>query len=143
MVVGELDITEDKIRARQIEPDQFEEGSFRTIRLAPGIKAIVGKLKGKTSTTVQSILFDKKTFSPEKAKDWLAKHKSKFSDAVLLEEEKVALFTDTYTINEHLIGHLPALTEHQIEKLLTIVGFSEDDEEDDKIVDLNKYLKIV
>lgn len=40
-----VDETEDSFRLRQMEPDLFVEGSFRTIALSSGIKAVVGKLK--------------------------------------------------------------------------------------------------
>ena len=94
MVVGGFDITNLYIRARQREPTEFEKDTFRTIRFAPGIKAIVGRLKGETSTTVQSILFDKKKYTEEQAKEWLVKHKEKFSQAMDFESQKIGLFAD-------------------------------------------------
>lgn len=94
MVVGGFDITNLYIRARQKEPTEFEKDAFRTIRFAPGIKAIVGRLKGETTTTVQSILFDKKKYTEEQAKEWLVKHKEKFSQAMDFENQKIGLFAD-------------------------------------------------
>ena len=40
-----VDETEDSVRIRQRSPSQFETGSFRTIDLAPGIKAVIGRPK--------------------------------------------------------------------------------------------------
>lgn len=42
---GKVDITEDTIRLRQIDPGRFIEGSFRTITLTEGVKAVIGRLK--------------------------------------------------------------------------------------------------
>ena len=156
MVIGGLDITDQYIRARQIEPSEFEEGTFKTIRLASGIKAIVGRKKGETSTTVQSVLFDKKRYNKEQATAWLQKHNSKFADAVALEYKKDELFEDDMFIS-HLQGHLPPLTPSQIEKLLELAGsadeISEEEEEgeededyleerDPKYSNFNKYIHI-
>lgn len=137
MVIGGFDITENKIRARQIDPDRFEKGSFKTIRLASGVKAIVGRLKGEESTTIQSILFDKNRFDEEKADAWLKRNQSKFSDAVVMEEEKVKMFD--MDMEEHLDGHLPPLTRNQIMRLLELAGPA-DDEEDMAHHDEEKYV---
>jgi phage head maturation protease len=40
-----VDETEDSWRLRQADPDEFEDGSFRTIELTDGIKAVIGKRK--------------------------------------------------------------------------------------------------
>jgi len=40
-----FEVTEKFLRARQVEPDEFEKGSFKTIRLSSGVKAIVGRKK--------------------------------------------------------------------------------------------------
>lgn len=125
-----LDITDRYIRARQVEPDMFLPNSFKTIRLAPGVKAIIGRKKGETKTSIQSVLFDKKRFTPEKAKVWLDRNSSNFSSAVDLEEQKTSLFA--MDLEDHMEGHLPPLTEKQIERLLELAGpaDSAEDEED-------------
>ncbi len=48
-VTKEPDITEGSIRFRQKPPGAFQEGSFRTITLRPGIKAVIGRPKRDTS----------------------------------------------------------------------------------------------
>lgn len=40
-----VDVTEDSYRIRQRDPGDFEEGSFRTIELTDGVKAVIGKVK--------------------------------------------------------------------------------------------------
>lgn len=64
------------IRVRIVHPDKFEADSFRTIWFSEkqGIKAIIGKKKGETSTTVQAVLFDKEKFTDKEAKSWVETH---------------------------------------------------------------------
>lgn len=66
--------------ARVRDPDDFIEGTFRTIQLRPGVSLILGKLKsdGKNGPmTAQAYRFDKRKFTVDQAKDWLKKHKVK------------------------------------------------------------------
>jgi hypothetical protein len=59
-------------------PEDFEPDSFRTITISEdeGIKAVVGKPKGKETMEVQSYLFDKaKGWTIDKAKAWFDAHK--------------------------------------------------------------------
>lgn len=156
MVIGGFDITDQYIRARQHEPTEFDSKSFKTIRLTSGIKAIVGKKQGETSTTVQSVIFDKKKFTPEKAKSWLDSHGTKFSDAMNLEQQKVALFSED-PLTQHMDCHLPPLSPKQIEKLLELAGPADDMPEDteeynvdllvpqetQKFSEINKYVRLV
>jgi len=63
--------------ARVRDPADFEEGSFRTIRLPksdpgkPDVFAIIGRLKGEKTTTIQAYRFPKDQFTPAEAKAWL------------------------------------------------------------------------
>ena len=69
----------DYIRSGHRSPDDFEKDSFRTITISAeeGIKAVIGKPKGKDTTEVQSYLFAKdKDWTVEKGKEWFEKHKS-------------------------------------------------------------------
>lgn len=66
--------------ARIINPSKFEENSFRSKEIAPGIRIIVGKLKGQNTTSVQTYRFDSKKFSPKQAKEWIKKHNIKNID---------------------------------------------------------------
>jgi hypothetical protein len=128
MVIGGFDVTDAYIRARQVSPDEFDKKTLRTIRMAPGVKAIVGLKKGEKGTSVQSVLFDKKRFTEDKASSWLKNHSEKFSDAIALEERKTNLFSAGF--EEHLEGHLPPLSQAQINRLLDLIGDDEEDEDD-------------
>ena len=70
--------TENEIRHRVRDPDDFQPDSFRTITLKedkPRVFAIIGKLKGETKTTIQALCFPKEDgWTLEKAKDWVAEH---------------------------------------------------------------------
>jgi hypothetical protein len=69
----------DYVRSGHRNPDDFQPDSMRTITISQkeGIKAVIGKPKGKKTTEVQSYLFAKdKEWTLEKAKAWFEKHKS-------------------------------------------------------------------
>jgi len=68
----------DYIRSGHRSPDDFEKDSFRTITIDAdkGIKAVIGKPKGKDTTEVQSYLFARdKDWTLDKAKAWFEQHK--------------------------------------------------------------------
>ena len=143
---NDFDITDNYLRARQHDPIDFEPDTFKTIRLSEGVKAIIGRLKGETATTVQSVLFDKKRFDENTGTTWLRRNMMKFTEAVELENKKASLFDgeDTMSFETHLEGHLPALTEAQIHRLLELAGPEEHDdvqEIDDAM--LSKYFRRV
>jgi len=83
------DQNEEHIRYRVRVPSRFRDGSFRTIDMdaKKGIQAVVGKLKpkfvpeghDKNAMVVQALLFSTKTWDLTKAKAWVKKHKSNFS----------------------------------------------------------------
>lgn len=69
--------TDKYIRSGHRSPEDFQEGSLRTIMISEeeGIKAVVGKPKGKDAMEVQSYLFSKeKGWTIEKAKAWFKQH---------------------------------------------------------------------
>ena len=69
--------TENHIRSGHRSPEDFEPDSLRTITLSEeeGIKAVIGKPKGKDTMEVQSYLFDRDKWSLEKAKAWFEQHR--------------------------------------------------------------------
>jgi len=74
------DETDQYIRSGHMDPSLFQEDTFRTITLSEekGIKAVIGKLKGEDTMTIQSFLFDKsKGWTMEKAKEWFKEHMEK------------------------------------------------------------------
>jgi hypothetical protein len=68
--------TDQYIRSGHRDPSEFQQNSLRTITLSKeeGIKAVIGKPKGKDTTVIQSYLFDKNKWTLEKAKAWFRKH---------------------------------------------------------------------
>lgn len=59
--------------ARVQDPGDFEADSFRnkTLPGKPGVRIVMGKLKGKTSMTTQAYRFSADSFTEEQAKKWL------------------------------------------------------------------------
>jgi HK97 family phage prohead protease len=58
--------------ARVKNPDLFESDSFRRKEIGNrGVIAIIGKLKGETTTTIQAYRFPKDKFTAEQAQKWL------------------------------------------------------------------------
>ncbi|MEM3011510.1 MAG: hypothetical protein QXE76_06840 [Candidatus Bathyarchaeia archaeon] len=69
--------TSEYIRSGHRNPNEFEPTSFRTIWISEkeGIKAVVGKPKGKDTMEIVSYLFLlEKGWTLEKAKEWFGKH---------------------------------------------------------------------
>lgn len=62
--------------ARMVEPGKFDEESFRTKILdkTTGLAAIMGKLKGESSMTIQAYRFPKDKYTAEEARKWLKDH---------------------------------------------------------------------
>lgn len=72
-----VETADNYVRVRVRDPEDFEKDSFRTIDVSEenGIKAVVGKLEGEESTTIQTYLFDKEKWDEEKAEAWVKEHK--------------------------------------------------------------------
>jgi len=79
-----VETTENYVRVRVRAPGLFEEGSFRTITISAdeGIRAVIGRLKGETTTTIQTYLFDKDKWDEERAKKWVKEHKKDWEGMV-------------------------------------------------------------
>lgn len=87
--------TEEYIHIPVRDADGFQDGSFRTINISAskGIRAVIGRLKGETTTTVQKYLFAKdKGWTMEKAKAWVEEHKKSAKDDVGLQEQISAIY---------------------------------------------------
>jgi hypothetical protein len=69
--------TKSEFRIRIRPPKKFKINSFRTKKIKTGINIIIGKLKHKKTTTVQSYRFDKDKFLKSEVIVWLSKHKIK------------------------------------------------------------------
>ena len=62
--------------ARQMSPTAFRPKSFRRakLNLPNGVEAIVGIPKGDKDTVIQSIRFDARIWTPDKARAWLRRN---------------------------------------------------------------------
>jgi hypothetical protein len=98
--------TEKTIRSGHRNADEFQTDTLRTITLnaEEGIKAVIGKPKGKHTMEVMSYIFEKdKGWTIEKAKEWFEKHHN--------------------PAREHVYALLPfAIAEKILEKPLRIRG---------------------
>jgi len=73
-----FDETDKSFRYRVRDPKDFEDWSFRTIDFSKKdkIKAVIWKLKGETTTTLQSLIFDKEKWKTlDEVKKWVEDHK--------------------------------------------------------------------
>ncbi|KKM86472.1 hypothetical protein LCGC14_1278680, partial [marine sediment metagenome] len=100
--------TENEISHRVREPDRFQDGSFKRITLKEGkprVFAVIGKLKGETPTTIQSLRFPKDdTWSMAKAKQWVADH----PDAAKTTTEQHLTYEEQATEAEHALASVKA-----------------------------------
>jgi DNA polymerase III delta prime subunit len=75
---GGFDETATSFRYRVREPSDFQPDSMRTITLkedAPKIQAVVGRLKGETTTAIQSVIFPKdEGWTQAEAQAWVEAH---------------------------------------------------------------------
>lgn len=58
---------EHSCRLRQ--PSEFQKDSFRRINLSSGLDAIIGRLKGKKTTTTQALRYDKIKWAVDRARN--------------------------------------------------------------------------
>lgn len=79
--------TEEYIRIRVRNPGDFQPGTFRTVWISKkdGINSVQGRLKGETTMTVQSLLFDKEKWTKERALAWVKEHGYKPKDLFKIE----------------------------------------------------------
>ena len=70
--------TEETIRIRVKDPGGFQEDSFRTISIDRdrGVQAVIGRLEGETTTTIQAYIFNKEkgNWTVASARAWVKEH---------------------------------------------------------------------
>lgn len=83
--------TENEFRYRVRDPADFQQDSFRTITIqkSPKVNAVVGRLKGETATTIQSLRFPSDAWSMGDAKKWVGEHSDSLKSIVIIEETKL------------------------------------------------------
>ena len=62
---------------RVLDPAKFQKDSFKTITLGKGIKAVVGRPKGKKTTKIQKYLIPRAKYSLKEARLWVKAHQKK------------------------------------------------------------------
>jgi hypothetical protein len=100
--------TEKHIRSGHRDAEEFQQDTLKTITLneKEGIKAIVGKPKGKDTMEVVSYVFEKdKGWTLEKAKAWFAKHHNPAKEHVYV----VLPFTITEKIMQNPLSYAACL----------------------------------
>ena len=106
---------ENEIRQRLKDPSEFEDGSFRRIILKqdkPQVHAIIGRLKGQDTTTLQALRFPKGDgWTVASAKSWLAEHPD-------VKEGQEMNATETIEAGEHT----PEFLEKMLEFFRTIAS---------------------
>jgi len=140
-----VDVTDDSIRIRQKNPGLFDPDSFKTITLkgVSGIKAVIGKLKGQDTTTIQTFIFDKSKWNLDKAKAWVKEHGSKYSTETNLYEDKGGSLTKLEFTQEEFDSKLKAEREAGKAEATKDAEkrFSADKEKIDALEQENKTLK--
>lgn len=75
-----VDETSTSFRYRVRTPGSFQEGSFRTVafkKSSPKIDSVMGRLKGETVLTLQSLIFPKSEgWEKDKVNAWVKEHRS-------------------------------------------------------------------
>lgn len=97
-----LEITKGKYHRFRIEdPEDFDQNTFRTIEIGDGIgiNAVVGRLSGEDTMTIQAYLFDANQWSLEEARSWLDDHDIEYQEDEVVEgvadqEKKYRRFYD-------------------------------------------------
>jgi len=72
-----IDVTDQYVRVRVRQPNEFKEGSFRTIIIqrSKGIKSVIGRLKTNDKSTNQNFMFEKsKGWTAASARKWVEDH---------------------------------------------------------------------
>jgi len=110
-----VDVTDQYIRIRQKNPDNFVEDSFRTVTISAkeGIKAIMGKLKSDPdgSMVIQSYLFDKDKWTVNEAKKWIADHKKSANMNIEKRTFNFAIVKSEELESKKMVGHAAIFNE--------------------------------
>ena len=125
-----FDETEESYRYRVRPTTGFEDGSFRTIEFQkkPKISAVIGRLKGETTTTLQSLIFSKDDWEKQEALDWIEDHKDELKSKSFEEEKDEE---DEKEVSESVKKALKEMAA-QLETLAKQVANKQDKEEDEK-----------
>ena len=93
-VTKDWDTTESEIRYKLRSVVDFEKGSFKRVTIkkdTPQVISVIGKLKGETKTTLQSLRFPKKDWALDTAKQWVKDNKEKIKQKLILAKKELIL----------------------------------------------------
>jgi len=94
----------DEHAARVRNPGDFQKDSFRSKELPKSdVRMIIGKLKGETTTTVQSYRFPKDKFTVAQAKKWLKDNDVKYIEFEPAKETKESLDFKIDNITDQIV----------------------------------------
>lgn len=123
VTTDDLDITENEIRFRVQNPDKFSK--FRYKEITEGVSIVVGKLKDTDKWETQAYRFNRETFSPSEATEWLNKHDIKYEASRLFNFKnltwKMPIHAQVVETPEELKSVFPHL------KVISITGTAIDD----------------
>jgi len=81
------DETTNSYRYRVRPPDDFVDGTLRTVDITDGVKAVMGRLEADGPMTPQSVIFSKEEFdSLDNAKAWLDEHEEMIKEGGKMKE---------------------------------------------------------
>lgn len=137
------EVTENTIRIRVRDPGDFQEDSFRTINISEdqGIQAVVGRLEGETSMTVQAYVFAKDKWTVAKAQAWVQEHEKmeekeaidgETVDSVEADEEPKAGRVLARRNEARIVGALRTLIEVLEDAGISVPGQEEKPEKEDE-----------
>jgi len=112
-----IDVSDNWITIRIADAAAFQKDSFRVVWISQkdGIKARIGKKKGKTKTETQAFLFDKKKWTVSRAKKWVKDH-----GYTILGSERSAHVDKQYRIG----GEFKAAEPKSNDAILSISGYA-------------------
>jgi len=107
------DETGSSFRYRVRNPDQFQEGSFRTVpfkKSGKKINSVMGRLKGDDAMKIQSLIFPKEDgWTSSEAKGWLADHPDMRKDIIEIFETVYSMFYEIKTVHEEIEANINLL----------------------------------
>jgi Putative phage serine protease XkdF len=108
-----IDVNADTIRIRQRDPSAFEQDSFRTISLTAGVKAVIGRLHGQTTTTttIQTYLFDRGKFTEAQAEAWVKDHRPAGKRASASSEVRFSAAISKIDSEQHMVWGYASTTD--------------------------------
>ena len=147
VVKGGWDEKENHWRHRLIDPDEFDDKTFRTKQLTDGVEAVFGKKTKDGPMEAQTLLFAKPKFDKKKAQTWLKEHWAEHEKALSGGESEKERFTEADADPEELKVGIEIEREHTDDpkeaKQIALDHLSEDKNYYTKLAKVEKSVRIV